>query len=313
MDLDGSGPRAFTGGPAAGARPIYLALVTRWIRTPDDLKAFARSLEGLPGPRPRQRVGQPLPPLREGLPRPDRHRPGRGLSSSTRSRCATSRPSRPLMADPGLVKVLHGADYDVTTLKRDFGFSFAAVFDTMIAARFLGLPEIGLQARGRGELGVALSKDSQKDDWSRRPLTATQEAYALADVQHLLALRDRLASRSSARRAVSSWVREECDAVAALEPARRRQGPGRLPEGQGGARVSAPRPRRPARALRLARGRGRGQRTLPPSRSSATRRSSPSRTKPPRDPTRPARRSEASCPRLRRPGARPSWPRSAGP
>src|SRR5712691_4257261 len=101
-------------------------------------------------------------------------------------------PLAPLLADPAMVKVLHGADYDVTTLKRDFGFSFAGLFDTMIAARFLGLPEIGLQAVAKAELGVAISKDSQKDDWSRRPLTPTQEAYALADVHSLLALRGRL-------------------------------------------------------------------------------------------------------------------------
>src|SRR4029453_5331053 len=98
----------------------------------------------------------------------------------------------PLLADPGIVKILHGADYDVTTLKRDFGFRFASLFDTMIAARFLGLPEVGLQAVARAELGVELSKESQKDDWSRRPLTPVQEAYALADVQHLIPLHTRL-------------------------------------------------------------------------------------------------------------------------
>jgi ribonuclease D len=131
-----------------------------------------------------------------------------------------------LTADPGVVKVLHGADYDVTTLKRDFGFRFANLFDTMIAARFLGLPEVGLQALALRELGVALSKDSQKDDWSRRPLTPAQEAYALADVTHLLDLHARLVGklRSLGR---LEWVQEECDAVAALEPARK----GRDPEG----------------------------------------------------------------------------------
>jgi len=129
-------------------------------------------------------------------------------------------PLAPIMADGGIAKVLHGADYDVTTLKRDFGFRFAGLFDTMIAARFLGRPQIGLQALAQAELGVALSKESQRDDWSRRPLSPTQEQYALADVAHLLVLQARLAGelRQLGR---LSWVEEESDAVAALEPARR--------------------------------------------------------------------------------------------
>ncbi|HUG53771.1 MAG TPA: HRDC domain-containing protein [Vicinamibacteria bacterium] len=129
-------------------------------------------------------------------------------------------PLGPLLADPSMVKVLHGADYDVTTLKRDFGFQFASLFDTMIAARFLGLPEIGLQALLRTEFGLALTKDSQKDDWSRRPLTPTQEAYALADVAHLIPLYQRLSARLGELGRLE-WVREECAAVAALEAARR--------------------------------------------------------------------------------------------
>ena len=139
------------------------------------------------------------------------------------SGCSLS-PLGPLLADPGVVKVLHGADYDVTTLKRDFGFEFAGLFDTMIAARFLGLTEIGLQALLRTEFGIALTKDSQKDDWSRRPLTPTQEAYALADVTHLIALYERLAARLETAGRLE-WVREESAAVAALEPARRGRDP----------------------------------------------------------------------------------------
>ena len=64
----------------------------------------------------------------------------------------------PVIADARVLKVLHGADYDVTTLKRDFGFAFAGIFDTMLAARFLGLPAVGLQAVAQGELGIALSQ-----------------------------------------------------------------------------------------------------------------------------------------------------------
>ncbi len=133
-------------------------------------------------------------------------------------------PLAPAMADPSLVKVLHGADYDVCTMKRDFGFSFASIFDTMIAARLLGRSELGLLALARDELGIALSKENQKDDWSRRPLTPQQEAYAVADVAHLIELQRRLAARLESLGRLS-WLREECDAVATLEPAAKRRDP----------------------------------------------------------------------------------------
>lgn len=146
-------------------------------------------------------------------------------------------PLAPLMADPALLKVFHGADYDVTTMRRDFGFSFDGIFDTMIAARFLGFPEIGLQAVARRELGVELSKDSQKDDWSARPLTPRQEAYALADVAHLLPLHARLRSSLEALGRLA-WVEEECRAVAALEPARRGRDPEAYKKTKGLLRLS---------------------------------------------------------------------------
>jgi ribonuclease D len=129
-------------------------------------------------------------------------------------------PLGPVLADPDIAKVLHGADYDVTTLKRDFGFAFSGLFDTMIAARMLGRPGIGLQAVARAELGVEISKDSQKDDWSVRPLSPRQEAYALADVRHLLALYGRLRAELEQKGRLE-WVIEESAAVAALPAARR--------------------------------------------------------------------------------------------
>jgi ribonuclease D len=126
----------------------------------------------------------------------------------------------PLLADARVTKVLHGADYDVTSLKRDFGLRFEGLFDTMIAARLLGRRELGLQAVAAAELGVALSKDNQRDDWSRRPLSPQQEEYALADVRHLLALHARLRDALVACGRLD-WVLEECQAVSALEPAAR--------------------------------------------------------------------------------------------
>jgi ribonuclease D len=146
-------------------------------------------------------------------------------------------PLAPIMADRGLAKVLHGADYDVTTLKRDFGFRFAGIFDTMIAARFLGRLQIGLQALALAELGVALTKQSQRDDWSRRPLTPTQAQYAIADVSHLLVLQARLVAELRQRGRLA-WVEEESDAVAALEPARRGRDPEAYQKVKGVRRLS---------------------------------------------------------------------------
>jgi ribonuclease D len=148
-------------------------------------------------------------------------------------------PLAPAMADPRVVKVLHGADYDVTTLKRDFGFTFASLFDTMIAARLLGRTEVGLAAVARDELGVALTKESQRDDWSRRPLTPRQEAYALADVAHLVALHEGLTAKLAAAGRLG-WLTEECEAVSRLDPACRRRDPDAY-LGVKGARRLAPR------------------------------------------------------------------------
>ena len=52
----------------------------------------------------------------------------------------------PLLADPGVLKVLHGAEYDLIVLHRDFQFTVTNLFDTMWASRILGCPAHGLAA-----------------------------------------------------------------------------------------------------------------------------------------------------------------------
>jgi ribonuclease D len=123
-------------------------------------------------------------------------------------------------ADPETVKVLHGAGYDVASMKRDFGFRFAGLFDTMVAAQFLGIAEVGLAALLHRFFGVESAASRQKDDWALRPLTQAQEEYAAADVRHLIALRVRLADALTAC-GRESWVEEECGVVAATPAARR--------------------------------------------------------------------------------------------
>src|SRR5262249_13670694 len=53
-------------------------------------------------------------------------------------------PLRPLCADPGTLQVFHSAENDLGHLKRRFGFTFGRISDTMLAARFLGVRELGL-------------------------------------------------------------------------------------------------------------------------------------------------------------------------
>lgn len=118
----------------------------------------------------------------------------------------------PLCAADGLPKVFHGAAYDVASLKRDFGFRIAPLVDTMLAAQFLGLPELGLTALLERFFGLPAAASRQKDDWARRPLTAEQEAYAAGDVLHLLALWARLRADLAAC-GREAWLAEECAAL----------------------------------------------------------------------------------------------------
>jgi ribonuclease D len=129
-------------------------------------------------------------------------------------------PLRPLCADRRIVKIFHGAENDVGHLKRRFGFAFAHISDTMLAARFLGLRELGLEALLTRYLDVAPVKSQQKADWARRPLTPAQEEYAVADVRYLIALHGRLVEelRAMGREA---WLVEECEALAAQAVAER--------------------------------------------------------------------------------------------
>jgi ribonuclease D len=126
----------------------------------------------------------------------------------------------PCLADSGIVKVLHAADNDLAYLKRLHAFTVASLFDTALAARFLGVTALGLDELLKTFIGVDPGKSRQKDDWSRRPLTAEQETYALNDVLHLNALRERLTEDLRVKGRLA-WLEEECAALAALAvPAR---------------------------------------------------------------------------------------------
>lgn len=91
-----------------------------------------------------------------------------------------------LLADPGIVKILHAGSQDLEIFYRLTDSAAAPVFDTQIAATLGGFPQqVGYGALISELLGVKLDKGDSFTDWSRRPLTATQVEYALNDVRYL--------------------------------------------------------------------------------------------------------------------------------
>jgi ribonuclease D len=94
------------------------------------------------------------------------------------------------LGDPEIVIIMHGADYDIRSLHRDFGIEVTRLFDTMIAARFLGITEFGLAALLKARFAIELDKRYQKADWSKRPLSREMSAYAVADTSDLIPLYD---------------------------------------------------------------------------------------------------------------------------
>lgn len=98
----------------------------------------------------------------------------------------------PLLADPAIEKLFHAAEYDLMTLKRDYGFTFSNLFDTMIAARICGHNQIGLSNLLERYVGITLDKRHQRDDWGARPLPPDSLRYAQMDTHYLPTLRDAL-------------------------------------------------------------------------------------------------------------------------
>jgi len=81
--------------------------------------------------------------------------------------------------------IFHDADYDLRLLRRSGEFPDQDIFDTMIAARLCGEPQLGLAGLVEKYFGITLSKASRKANWAQRPLSDQMVEYALNDVRYL--------------------------------------------------------------------------------------------------------------------------------
>ena len=153
-----------------------------------------------------------------------------------------------VLCDRAKPKILHAARQDLEVLLNVGGRVPGPVFDTQVAAALLGLPpQVGYADLVARKLGHSLDKGQTRTDWSRRPLSEAQLAYAADDVHHLLQLHTDLAVALEAQ-GRRPWHAEECagledPALYRTEPAdawRRLKGLGRLrPSEQAVARALA--------------------------------------------------------------------------
>lgn len=105
--------------------------------------------------------------------------------------------------------VLHGADYDLRLLRRNMSFVPQRIFDTVIAARLIGIREFSLAALVQKYFDVELVKGSQKANWAQRPLPARMAEYAVNDTRYLLPMTERLETELNSRNRME-WFRQSC-------------------------------------------------------------------------------------------------------
>ena len=124
------------------------------------------------------------------------------------------------LLDSGVLVVMHAAGQDLEVFDRACGTTPENLFDTQVAAGFIGLSSPSLATLHERELGIRLPKGDRLTDWLARPLTDSQLDYAASDVAHLLEIHDRLVDRLSADGRLA-WAELECREMLDRERGRR--------------------------------------------------------------------------------------------
>ncbi|MEN8211431.1 MAG: HRDC domain-containing protein [Thermodesulfobacteriota bacterium] len=113
-----------------------------------------------------------------------------------------------ILENPDIIKVFHGADFDIRSLDRDYQTRVNNLFDTEIACRFLGIKERGLGALLKKHFSIDSNKKYQKANWSKRPFNQGMIEYSVMDVAFLVKLYG-IILEQLVNRGRLSWVKEE--------------------------------------------------------------------------------------------------------
>jgi ribonuclease D len=122
-----------------------------------------------------------------------------------------------LMTNPAVIKVFHAARQDIEIIWKLCGDTPKPLFDTQVAAMVCGFgDQVSYEQLAASLAAARIDKSSRFTDWSRRPLSEAQIAYALADVTHLRTVYKKLVARLE-KTGRSDWLAEEIDFLTAAE------------------------------------------------------------------------------------------------
>ena len=133
-------------------------------------------------------------------------------------------PFQAVLENTGIIKVMHAASEDLEVFQRLLNTLPDPIFDTQLAASFLGIDHcMGYQRLVERVLGIKLAKTETRSNWLARPLSDNQIRYAALDVYYLNQLYPILASQLDDRQRLG-WHREDCDSM--IRNAHRESDPG---------------------------------------------------------------------------------------
>jgi ribonuclease D len=112
--------------------------------------------------------------------------------------------------DTDALCVIHAAQQDLDVLTHSCGAVPRKMFDTQLAAGFLGYGTPSLVSLLQGEVGISPAKGDRLTDWLRRPLSDSQCQYAAADVEYLLGVHDSLVAKLETEGRVQ-WAEDACE------------------------------------------------------------------------------------------------------
>ena len=109
-------------------------------------------------------------------------------------------PLKAVFEDNDIQKIMHSGSNDIPIIKKFLDCDVNNVFDTQVAAAFLGFQsQLSLKNLLKEVLDIEMEKESQFSDWRKRPLSDKQLAYAVKDVEYLIELSEYLVDQVDAK------------------------------------------------------------------------------------------------------------------